>query len=117
MTAAIEYDATPVNVRGEPLSEIWWQGRQWAVTSHGIERRDGLYNFAASRLRENHATPNPYSWIAHMGEKGWCDMEDFATAYFVGCAMHGHKLPRKEVAMLEKHFRKAHALASAEARQ
>jgi hypothetical protein len=26
----------PVRVRGEQLSEIWWRGRQWAVTQYGI---------------------------------------------------------------------------------
>ncbi len=37
----IAYDKTDVKLRGEPLDEVWWQGRQWAVTAHGLEARDG----------------------------------------------------------------------------
>jgi hypothetical protein len=109
---AIEHDATLVKNRGEKLNEIWWQGRQWAVTSHGIECRDGTYVIAKARLREEHTNQHPYSWIAHLSEKSWIDLDDFATAYFVACAMHGHKLSPKEVAMLRKHFRKAKAEAA-----
>jgi hypothetical protein len=46
----IVYDKSPVAVRAEPLSEVWWQGRQWAVTAYGIERRDGAYVIEARRL-------------------------------------------------------------------
>jgi hypothetical protein len=99
-------DDRAVKLRGERLNEIWWQGRQWAVTSHGIEARDGTYTIAKDRLREEHAREHPYSWIAHLSEKSWIDLDDFATAYFVAVAMHGQRLTRKEFAMLQKHLRK-----------
>jgi hypothetical protein len=96
----------PVNLRGERLNEIWWQGRQWAVTSHGIEARDGTYIIAKDRLREDHAHEYPHSWIAHLSEKPWIDLDDFATAYFVAVAMHGQRLTHKEVSLLRLHLRK-----------
>jgi hypothetical protein len=37
----VEMDTTSVACRGEALREIWWRGRQWAVTSYGIECLDG----------------------------------------------------------------------------
>jgi len=104
--AMIVAHENPVSLRGERLNEIWWQGRQWAVTSHGIEARDGTYEIAKDRLREEHAREHPYSWIAHLSGKSWIDLDDFATAYFVAVAMHGQRLTHKEVVMLRKHLRK-----------
>ena len=37
----------------EPLSGIWWQGRQWAVTEYGLECRDGAYPIAVSKSKQN----------------------------------------------------------------
>lgn len=79
------YDSTPVRVRGEPLGAVWWQGRQWAVTSDGIEARDGSYVIEAGRVIEN---LEPYSWVRHMAAKNWVDLEDFATAWLVAVALH-----------------------------
>jgi hypothetical protein len=96
---------------GEALHPIFWQGREWAVTAYGIERRDGSYPIEASRLCEGHegaavaadGTPVPYTWIGHIGEKGW-DLADFATAFFVACAMHGVRLSPAEVEMLRDQY-------------
>jgi hypothetical protein len=41
MTYPIIINDTPVRVRGDALTQIWWQGKQWAVTQYGIECRDG----------------------------------------------------------------------------
>jgi hypothetical protein len=38
--------------------------------------------------------------------KTWVDVDDFATAYYVACAMHGVKLTKKEMAMLKDHHAK-----------
>ena len=51
-TATIQMDTDPVESRGDRLGKVWWQGRQWAVTEHGIECRDGTYYIAAKRLGE-----------------------------------------------------------------
>ena len=89
----IVYDKSPVAVRAEPLSEVWWQGRQWAVTAYGIERRDGAYVIEARRLAKDLRSSRPYSWIVHLGDtKDWVDLEDFATAFFVACAVHRVRL-------------------------
>jgi hypothetical protein len=48
-------------------------------------------------------TPVPYTLIGHIGEKGW-DLADFATAFFVACAMHGVRLSPAEVEMLRDQY-------------
>jgi hypothetical protein len=68
----------PVRVCGDQLSwPIFWQGRQWAVTSYGVERRDGTYCVKKDRLWENDEV---HSWVHHMAEKNWVDLPDFAEA-------------------------------------
>lgn len=90
-------DATPVECRGEALDPIWWRGRQWAVTEHGLESLDGLYAIAKQRLREG---IEGHGWVQHMAEKGWVDRDDFATAWLVGLVLHGDQgeLVRKAIA-------------------
>jgi hypothetical protein len=85
--AARQLDAPPqyesgdhVRCRGESLSmPIYWQGRQWTVTSFGVECRDGLYNFGNHRLWEDEFS-SWGGWITHMSEKEWVDLPDFAEA-------------------------------------
>jgi hypothetical protein len=101
----VVHDSTTVHVRGEDLHTVLWQGRQWAVTTYGVECRDGTYSFEASRLCEDHS--EGLSWIKHMAGKRWVDIADFATAFYVAVALHGVKLTRKEVVMLAKHYRAA----------
>ena len=73
------YDSTDeVRVTGEALAEpVYWTGRQWTVTGHGIEARDGKYNIAGSRAWEE---ASGHGWIEHMAEKDWVDIQDFAEA-------------------------------------
>jgi hypothetical protein len=59
--------------RGQRLHPIIWQGSQWAVTTYGIEARDGTYAITKDRLSDPH-------WIDHMAEKEWVNIEDFAQA-------------------------------------
>ena len=69
---------TEVHVTGEPLAEpVHWRGKQWAVTSHGIEARDGKYAIAGNRVWEETLG---HGWIDHMSEKDWVDIHDFAEA-------------------------------------
>jgi hypothetical protein len=100
----IAYDSVQVNVRGEPLHEVIWQGRQWAVTTYGLECRDGCYCIEAKRLTEDMSGDHPYSWIKHVGGKSWADMDDFSTAFFVACAVHGHRLSKRNVELLVNHY-------------
>ena len=73
------YSSTEVvPMTGEALAEpIYWTGRQWAVTTHGIEARDGKYQIAGSRAWEE---TSGHGWIEHMEEKDWVDIHDFAEA-------------------------------------
>jgi len=105
---AIKHATNEVKCRWEPLDEILWQGRQWAVTTFGIERRDGTYTIQANRLAE-HLEPDEWlhAWIAHMSEKEWVDLEDFATAFYVACAMHGVRLTKAARAKLAREFEQA----------
>jgi hypothetical protein len=100
----IIHDASDVALRGEALSPIIWQGRQWAVTTHGVEARDGSYSFTADRLHEGLRREHPYSWVAHMAGKRWIDLEDFTTAFFVACAVFSQPLRREDVELVLKHF-------------
>ena len=90
MEYPIIIDSTPVRVRGEALSDIWVQGRQWAVTTYGIERRDGRYYIEAARLGrrfKSNALEVP-EWMMYMGTKDWCDIEDFAAIFLAALALH-----------------------------
>jgi hypothetical protein len=93
----IEMDTTPIptNGRADKLGRIWWRGKQWAVTSDGIEALDGSYYIEAKRLLET-MTDSYGGWLEHMGEKLWVDMEEFATAWLVALVLHGVRInPRK----------------------
>jgi hypothetical protein len=69
---------TDVRVTGEALQEpIYWKGRQWAVTSYGIEARDGKYPIKGECVWEDN---NDYGWVEHMAEKEWVDLTDFVEA-------------------------------------
>lgn len=83
----VEHSRDEVRVKGEPLSDIWWQGREWAVTSYGIEKRDGTYYIRHEDL-DTHDNMN-WSWPEHLAAKGWVDVEDFTTAWMVAIVMHG----------------------------
>ena len=84
--APIEWDRTPVKVRGDGLSELWWRGRQWAVTAYGIERLDGTYAIEVDRITEH--LPG-FSLLEHMARKRTVDADDFATAWLVALTLHG----------------------------
>lgn len=91
--ARIIVDANLVPVGGEALNDIWWQGRQWAVTSYGIEARNGKYVIEKSRLAEEIET---WGWLQHMNDKDWVDIDDFATAWLVAMTLHGRGAGRYE---------------------
>jgi hypothetical protein len=86
-----------VTCRGERLHKIIWQGRQWTVTKYGVECRDGCYAIERTRLWEEDEV---HSWIMHMADKGWVDLEDFAEALRVArifemCRTGRRRPPRK----------------------
>lgn len=81
----VPWAANEVAVRGEALDEVLWQGVQWAVTTAGIECRDGTYFIAAKRLHESEPT---WSCCKQMAEKAWVNQADFQLAFAVACWVH-----------------------------
>lgn len=80
----IETNSDPVQMRGEALDEVWWRGKQWAVTAFGIECLDGTYHVAADRLTHDPEHP----WPLHMASKKWVDIDEFVTAWMVALLLH-----------------------------
>jgi hypothetical protein len=90
MTEIVTSD-NAVRCTGEPLNAVWWQGKQWVVTSYVIEARNGNYCIEASRLGETRpGTESLPDWPMHMADKSWIDIHDFCTAFLVALALHGH---------------------------
>jgi hypothetical protein len=75
-----------VEVVGDRMHEIWWRGRQWAVTAHGVEALDGSYAITHNRLLEELRT---HPWPMHMAEKDWVDIDEFATAWLIAILLSG----------------------------
>lgn len=80
-----------VLVRGEKLDPILWQGKQWAVTTYGLECRDGTYHVKAgkhfSEFGEAYWSKNQYDresifvgWFKHLSGKSWVDHDDVDSA-------------------------------------
>lgn len=70
----------------EELGAPHWVGRQWAVTTDGLERKDGFYFIAADRLEEKRGELP--EWPLHMVGKR-IDFDDFMTAFLVALVWHG----------------------------
>ena len=63
--------------------DIYWVGRQWAVTGHGMQAIDpklkGQFDIGASRLWEEGLSES-------LNAEGWLNREDFAKALSVAQA-------------------------------
>jgi len=76
---------------GYDPQEIIWRGRQWAVTTYGMETlgEPYHYHFEAERLGERMlAEEDILDWPFHLAEKDWLDVDDFMTAFLVALAVH-----------------------------
>jgi hypothetical protein len=102
----IIHDANEVRLCGEELRRVIWQGRQWAVTTFGIESRDGLYAIRARRLTEGLREDDPHCWIDLMAGKEWVDLPDFATAFLIACSVHRVRLKNADVDLVQRRFEK-----------
>jgi hypothetical protein len=69
-------DRSMIRTKLTRRQRILWQGRQWLVTTYGIEAKDCSYSIARHRLDD------PY-WLDHMTEKEWVDVDDFAAALHI----------------------------------
>jgi hypothetical protein len=79
-----------VRSRGDRLSKILWKGRQWAVTTYGLEERAGQYHVQKNRLWKDESS---FGWVKHMSEKGWVDLADFAEALRIARSVHAPQRP------------------------
>jgi hypothetical protein len=79
-----------VHLQGEPLSAVLWCGIQWAVTTSGLECRDGCYLIEKHRLWEDEPD---YDWVLHMADKNWVNLPDFAEALRIARQIHAPKAP------------------------
>jgi hypothetical protein len=90
--------------------KILWQGRQWVITTRGMEPLDHRYWIEKGRLAET----RPFSegtlgdWLLHMAEKNWVDIEDFIRAWQVACKLHHTDLGRIDVTQSIKEARTLH---------
>lgn len=82
----IETDRTPITVRGDAPGAMFWRGKQWAVTEHGIECLDGTYFIEKSRLLEGLGR---HSWLDQMAEKTWVNIDEFCTCWMIAVLFHG----------------------------
>jgi hypothetical protein len=71
----------------QPLSRILLKGKQWAVTTYGLEALDGTYATPKGRLGES-------DWFEHMSRKTWVDVADFEAMLTEARRIHG--IPPKE---------------------
>lgn len=94
--AAMIADASKVpevKIQGEELTlPIIWVGRQWAVTGHGVEARDGTYAIEIERLWEE-MSPG-YTWERHLSLKDWVDVPDLAAALAIARQTYQDNRPR-----------------------
>lgn len=88
----------PVETMAEILGPILWQGRQWAVTSYGLEARDGRYPINSRNLSE--LAPGEHGLIRHMASKPWVDLPDFVAALAVARMFHAGR-DRKSAAIFK----------------
>jgi hypothetical protein len=70
-----------------------WADRQWVVTDTGLDTRNGHYPIDVDSLKMA-VEPSGWTLFDQLGGKGWVDFADFATAFFVACAVHGVKLTK-----------------------
>jgi hypothetical protein len=87
-----------IHAMGEPLDLILWQGKQWAVTEYGLEKRDGTYHVPAAEFYKN-VDPLRFpktkdlrqiaylSWFHHLTEKNWVDELDIDHALQAMCLL------------------------------
>ena len=101
--APILYDRGEVKVTGKELDQILWQGREWSVTTFGLERRDGCYAIEARRLLEGMRDDQPNSWVRHVRDRERLDINDFTTAFLIACAVFRRRLRQQDVELVMWH--------------
>lgn len=75
MISFYDQSTNDVKVKGEKLHPVLWKGNQWAVTTYGLECRDGTYFVKAKDFFSGCKTKREASdkWFRHISGKYWCD--------------------------------------------
>jgi hypothetical protein len=92
----ITHSTNHVEVTGRALDAIWWQGRMFAVTSFGLESRDGRLSIPASRLADG-ISDDSCPRLLRVCLEPWVDSEDLITAWLVAIALHCPEVGRKRL--------------------
>lgn len=81
--------------------EIIWRGRQWAVTTSGLETlgKPVDYGVAAGQLTDGWegADESLLAWPQEMAAKTWIDYRDFETAFLVALGVHQGSYPEVDL--------------------
>jgi|SRR6516164_3152269 len=67
----------PGRVRCNLSSPVFWHGRQWAVTSYGVECLERPYWIPHRQLWDGE---EQHGWVRHLANKRWVDLPDFVEA-------------------------------------
>jgi len=72
------------------VDPIRYRNRQWAVTAYGIENIRGPYHYyiPKSDLKITMGSPGR-TWVDHMAEKNWVDVDAFSEAFNRALEIHG----------------------------
>lgn len=77
--------------------DMVWRGRQWTVTTDGLETlgKPEDFGIAASELADGWegADESLLAWPLEMAGKTWIDYRDFETAFLVALGVHQGRYP------------------------
>lgn len=68
-------------------TRLLWVGRNWGVTSFGIQSIAGAYGVAADKLLEREPFSGSFIWPIKAAQGHMADPTDFLTAWLVALAM------------------------------
>ena len=81
--------------------EIIWRGRQWAVTTAGLETlgKPVDYGVAAGQLADGWegADESLLAWPLELAAMTWIDYRDFETAFLVALGVHQGSYPEVDL--------------------
>ena len=81
--------------------DMVWRGRQWTVTTDGLETlgKPEDFGIAASELADGWegADESLLAWPLEMASKTWIDYRDFETAFLVALGVHQGRYPEVDL--------------------
>jgi hypothetical protein len=87
-------------LEGEALHPVLWMGKQWAITTYGLECKNGQYHIKAGRqFWDKGLKPiEVYDrWHQHLTQKTWVDKEDIEDALHIMFILFDENGERTEV--------------------